>query len=109
MKRPIRLQVHEMVQNQLCVFRFAIGRQPHHLIFTGIDLESGVVGKSGIEQAQRMWKMDLPRRREMIVAAQAQRRRGPFTYAVHRQNGCPLKRRSEKGRSGMTLMMLREK
>ena len=58
-ERAVRLQVDQMVQDALREFRLAVGREPHHLVLAGVDLEAGVIGEGRVEQAERMRKVDL--------------------------------------------------
>ena len=44
-ERAVRLQIDQVVENEFCEARLAIGRQPHHLVFAGVDLEAGVIGR----------------------------------------------------------------
>ena len=40
----------------------AIRRQSHHLVLAGVDLESGVVGERGVEEAERVREVEARRR-----------------------------------------------
>ena len=56
---PSALRSIRLSRISLRVFRLAVGREPHHLVLAGIDLEAGVVGEGGIEQPERMREVDL--------------------------------------------------
>src|SRR6185295_8941699 len=82
----IRLQVDEMVQDRLHERGLPVRREPHDLVFAGVDLESGVIGERRIEQADRMGKMDLLVYLEIAATTLCERGRRPFPHSVHRQN-----------------------
>ena len=73
-----------MVEDAVDVFRLAIGREPHQLVLAGIDLEAGVIGEGGIEQARANAGSAAP---SAIVSSlprpTADRGRAPFADAVH--------------------------
>ena len=50
-KRTIRLEIDELIENAIAEFRFAVRRQAHHFVFTGVDAKPQVIGERGIEQA----------------------------------------------------------
>ena len=39
--------------------RLPIGGQAHHFVFAGIDLESGIVAKGGVQEAERMREINF--------------------------------------------------
>ena len=84
-ERAVRLEIDQIVENELCVFRLAIGREPHHLVFAGVDLEAGVIGERRIEQPERMGKVDLLEDLEPVALGRSQptsspiRRRRPWS------------------------------
>ena len=41
---PSGFQIDQIVENEFLIFRLAVGREPHHLVFAGVDLEAGVIG-----------------------------------------------------------------
>ena len=47
------LQMQELGEDAVDVFRLAIGRQAHDLVFARIDLEAGVSGGGGSDSASR--------------------------------------------------------
>jgi len=59
-ERPIRFQIDQMFVYQIGIRRLAVRSQTHDLILTGVDLESCVIGKRGIEQSKRVGKRQLP-------------------------------------------------
>ena len=44
-ERPVVLEVDQVVEDEGSVFRLAVWRKSHELVFAGIDLEAGVVGE----------------------------------------------------------------
>ena len=107
-ERPVILEVDEVVEDRVPVDRIAVGCQPHQLVLAGIDLESGIIGESRIEQAQAVGKVDLPLHLQRIAAAHPDGCRRPFADPVHRQDQGVLERRGEEGRGGMAQMVLGE-
>ena len=55
----VRLQIDEVVQNELCEPRLPVGRETHQLVFARIDAKAGEVGEGGVEKAERMRKVQL--------------------------------------------------
>ena len=85
-ERAVGLEVDQVVEDELRVFRLAIGREPHHLVLAGVDLEAGVIGERRIEQAERMRKVDLLEDLQAVAVADRRRGRRPFADAVHGQH-----------------------
>ena len=83
---PVVLQVHDVVEDQIGILGLAIGRQPHDLVLARIDLEAGVIGEGGIEEAQGMGKMDFLGHFETVSRPLADRRGRPFADPVHGQH-----------------------
>ena len=74
------------------VLRFAVRRESHHLVLTGVHSETGEVGEGRVEQPERMWKPQLVDDLELVTAANANRRRRPFANAIHRHDRRLLER-----------------
>ena len=108
MEGAVRLDLDQVVADQLGVFRLAVGREPHHLVLAGIDLEPEIVGERRVEQAERMREMDLAVDLDRVVLAQPRRGRRPFADAIHRQDRRCLEGRWIEGARRMRLMMLGE-
>ena len=102
----IGFKVDEVIQNCLHVFRLAVGRQPHHLVFARIDLEAQVIGKGRIEQAKRVREMDFLENFQAVAAADGSRGGGPFAHAVHGQHQGFVKRRWKESAGRMAQVML---
>ena len=97
----VRLDVDQLVQDQLGVFRLAIGGQPHDLVLAGIHLESEIVSQGRVEQAERMREMDLARDLEILALADAGRGGRPLADTVERQYRSLLERRGIEGAGGV--------
>src|SRR5438067_1033928 len=95
-----------MIQNALGISRLPIGGQTHELILTRIHLETSIIGESGVEQTQRMGKVDLLNEFQCRASTHADRCGAPFTYAVHCQYRSAFERRWVISACGMRLMML---
>ena len=70
---PVELdsnQINQMLKNPLDIFRLAIRRQTHQLVLTGIDLEPGVIGEGGIQQAERVREINFPLCQQLIAFTQ---------------------------------------
>ena len=106
-ERPILLQINELVQNQVAVFRLAVRRQPHQLVLAGIDLEAGVVGKGRVEQAERVGPVELLEELYFTSTANPERRRRPFPNTVHGENSGLFERGGKERAGRMGLVMLR--
>ena len=81
-----------MVENAAGIFRLPIRREAHELVLAGIDLEAGVVGEGGIEQPERVRKMDLRKHLEVMPAAERRRSGRPLAHAIHGQHQGLLER-----------------
>src|SRR5205085_10633014 len=88
--------------------RPAIRRQAHELVFAVVHLEAAIVGERGVEQSQRVRKIDAVRELDLVSFADAERRRAPFADAVEREDGGLVERAWKEGAGRMTLMMLGE-
>ena len=53
----VRLDLDQRLVDLLGEPRRAVRRQSHHLVFTRVHLEAGVIGEGGIEQAERMGEL----------------------------------------------------
>ena len=106
-ERAILAQLHQVLVDQVDVFRLTVRRQAHHLVLAGVDLESGVVRDGRVEQAERIRPAKLAQEVEVRALAVSDRRRGPFANAIHGENGRFLEwGRVERARR-MGLVMLR--
>ena len=54
MECAVAFEVDQFVQDELNEFGLPIGGQAHQLVLSRIDLEACVIGKRGVEQAERM-------------------------------------------------------
>src|SRR5207244_11791319 len=86
-----------------------VRREPHHLIFAGVDLEAGEVGHGRIKQTKRMRKANLLEYLKTVTLTQSGRCRRPFTDTIHGENHGLVERRRIEGRGRMAQMMFGEK
>ena len=107
-ERAVVLHVDEMVADLLHEPRLAIGREAHHLVLAGVDLEAGVVRERGIQQAQRVREVDLANDLEICAVADRERSRRPLADAIHGQHGGALERRRIERARRMTQVVLGE-
>ncbi len=106
---PVLLEIKKIVHDQVHKAGLAIRRKAHELIFAGIYLESRVISKCGIEEAQGMRKIDLPERGEPVSFPVPGGCCSPFAHPVQAENSGILKRTGEKGGSSVGLMVLGKK
>ena len=85
-KRPVGLQVEQVVEDQVGIPRLAVRRQAHQLVFIAIDVESDEIGKRRIEQPERVGKVQLAAELDPVAASDAEATGGPFPDAVHGQD-----------------------
>ena len=104
--RSVRLQIDELAQNRLGEARLAVRREPHQLVFAAVDREPAVVGERGIQQPQRVRKVQLLGQRDAIAAAHPEARRRPLADAVNRQDRRLVERRREERAGRMRLVVL---
>ena len=104
-ERAVRFQVDQMVMNESGVLRLAVRRESHELVFARIDLESRVVRKRRIKQAERVRKVDFPLDDQLAAVPDGNGCRGPLPDAVHREHHGPVERRRIEGAGGVTQMM----
>src|SRR3974390_2823231 len=97
-----------MLENELCVFRLTVWREPHQLIFAGIDLEACIIGESRVEQTERVREMQLLEHLYVRVAADRGRGGRPFANPVKCKDQRPVERRGKEGARRMAKMMLAE-
>src|SRR3954462_4390362 len=106
-ERSVLAQVDEITQNEIHVARLPVRSKAHHLVFTGIHLEAGVIGEGRVQQAERIWPSELRENFQIAPPAQADRCGSPFTDSVHRQDGGFLKRRWKERARCVGFVMLR--
>ena len=87
----------ELVLDQISIFRLTVRRQTHYFVFTGVDLEPGVIGKGGVKEAQGVREVDFLYDFELLTVSYGQRSCRPFTDTIKRQHSRPFKRRWIEG------------
>ena len=106
-KSPILADLQNGTDQLVKISRFAIGSQPHNLVFTIVDFEPEVIGEYGVEQTKRMREMNCPLFSEAITFAQMYRSRLVLSDPVEGYDDCTFERRGEKRRRRMRPVMLR--
>ena len=104
----VRLQVQQMIEDGVDVLRAPIGRQAHHLVLAGVDLEAEVVGEGRVEEADRVREGDLPERGQLAAVAEPGRRGGPLTDPIHAQHRRGGERRRIECRRRVGFVVLAE-
>src|SRR3990172_9124333 len=69
---PVVLDIYQVVIDGPDEARLSKGGQTHQLMFAGIDFESGVIGKCGVQESQRMGEMQLLENFQVFLAADRQ-------------------------------------
>ncbi len=107
-KRPVGLEVHQVLADRLRVHRLAVGGESHELVLAGVDLEAAVVGERGVEQAERVREPQLGVEADPVAAPDALRRGRPLPDAVEGEDRRLLERRGEERARGVGLVVLGE-
>ena len=85
----IVVDVDDVIADGRDVARFAVRREPHHLVLARVDAEAGEVRERGIQQADRMRKALLLQHLHRRSPPDADRGCRPFADAVHRGSPRP--------------------
>ena len=81
---PSSLRSISLSRIRSAILRLAVGREAHHLVLAGIDLEAGVVGEGRVEQARASAGSGSPCSISRLLPLPiADRRRRPLADAVH--------------------------
>src|SRR5271170_3980366 len=105
-KRPVRLQIDQVIENLRRESRRSVGSEAHHFVLTGIHFEAGVVGKCRIEEAEGVREMDFLDDLQLVTTAERYGSRGPFAYTIHRQDQRVFKWRRIKCAGSVALVVL---
>ena len=108
LERPVVAHLDQAIEDALGVARLSVGREAHHLVLAGVDLEAGVVGERRVEHAERVRVVQLGQQAQVLAAPDAVRGGRPLADPVHGQHGRLGERRREERARGMRLVMLRE-
>ena len=101
----VLLQGHHFLQKGLHPARLAIGGQAHELVLAGVDPESAVSGQRRVQKPQRMREMDLLQGLNLGAVSAGDGGGGPFSNAIHCQDGRLGKGRRKKRTGRMCLVM----
>src|SRR5262249_61062226 len=96
----VRLEVEEMIEEEVDVLGLAVGSKAHHLVLARVHLEAEMIGQRGIEKPERMGEMQLLENLQMIAAAETGGRRGPLPQPLLGQNGWLAGTRGAKNAGG---------
>ena len=107
-ERAVRFHVDQVLEDLVLVPGLAVRGEPHHLVFARVDLEAGVVGESGVQEAERVREMDLLLDFQAVAPADRRRGRRPLAHAVHGEHDGLVKRRREKRARRMAQVVLAE-
>ena len=105
---PVRPQIDQVLEDHVLINGPTVGSQAHQLIFAAVDLEPAVISERRIEQPQRVRKLELLEKAQLVPLALAERRRAPLAHAVQCQNSGLLIRARKKGAGGMALVVVRK-
>ena len=105
-ERSVVAQIDQFLVDDVDVFRLAVRRESHDLVFAGVDLEPGVVRERRIQQSKRIRPVQLVENLEIIAAAAADRSGRPFADTVDCQDRRLLERRRQERAGGVGLVML---
>ena len=87
-ERSVLLEINHLVENEVDVSGSAVRSEAHELVFAAVDPESAVVGKRGVKQAQRVWKVDLPLGDQPVALAEPDRRGRPLADCIETEDSC---------------------
>ena len=97
-----------MGQDQVSIPGLPVRGQPHNLVFPGVDLKTGKIGKGGIQQTQGMRKAKFGQQIDGIIATYAPGSGGHFPTPSMVRMAARLKGRGVEGAGRMGLVMFRK-
>ena len=80
----VRFKIDEMLEDQIAIDRFAIGGEPHQLVFAAVDLEAAVVGERRVEQSEGVGKLEVMSQSQFVAGRLSEAGGAPLADAVHR-------------------------
>ena len=87
------------------VARFAVRREPHHLVLGVVDVESEVRREGAVPESKRVREANLFEQLDCRAFGAAVRRGGPLTDGVHREDRRFVETGKEVGRSRVREVM----
>ena len=105
-ERAVRLDVDQLLSDEVGVDRAAVGGEAHQLVLAGVDLEPAEVGERRVQEAERVREADLGDRLEGGAAAMPDRRGRPLADAVDAEDGRRLVRARQECRRGVGVVVL---
>jgi hypothetical protein len=97
-----------MIKNEGSIFWFTVGSETHDLVLTGINFETGIVGKSGIEESEGMREFNFRKEVDLITGASAARSGSPLPHPIHSKDSGLIKGRREESGGGVRLVVFRK-
>ena len=101
----VGFQIHQVTPDQVGLHGRAIRCKAHELVFAAVDLESAVVGERGVEQTERMGKLQLVKQANPVPVTHTQRGRAPFAHAVNGEDRRRFERAGEERAGGMAFVV----
>src|SRR3989338_421385 len=89
-KTSVLLYIDEFL-DMISVLRFAIRSKSHYLVFSAVHLKTEIVGDCGVEETERMGKVNFLREFHVRSSSIAHGCRCPFANAIDRNDGCVRK------------------
>src|SRR5262245_40519802 len=107
-KAAVVAYFYQLLLDQRNVLRLPVRSQTHYLIFSAVDLESGVIGEGAVEQTQAVRESQFLEQRNLIATADPYRTGRPFAHAVHSEDGRLFERRGIERAGRVALVVVVE-
>ncbi len=107
-ERAVRLQIDQLVPDQVGVLGLAVGGQSHQLVFARIDAKATEIREGRIEQTGRVREVQFVGECNPVAAAVPVAGRGPLAHAIHGQDRRLVERRWEERAGRMRFVVLRK-
>ena len=75
-------EIDQFTIDEIHVLGYAIRRESHHLVLARVDLEAGIIGERGIEQADGVRPVELLDDLDIVALSQADGCRRPLPDAI---------------------------
>src|SRR5262249_39887209 len=102
------LQLDKLLQDDVSIGRLPIRGETHEFVLTAVDLEPAVVGKRGVQEAERMREPHFLIEFDRVAPTNAIGGCAPLSDAVEREDAGLFKRAWEERARGVTLVMIEE-
>lgn len=104
-KAAVTASVQQVLADDVCMDRLAVGCQSHDFVFAAVDFEAEMSGEGGIEQSEGMREPQFSEKFDAIALSPAPAGGGPFTNAIDGEHSSLVEWRGKKRAGGVTLMM----